>query len=83
MSGAGVKTIERETIPRQLPRKAIAAARGPGGPPSVSDQPERAIDRAIRLAARHGVVTAPREEWDQLLWAKFDGNIFEIGQVIV
>jgi hypothetical protein len=83
MPGAGVKTIERQHVPAQLPGKAIAAARGLGGPTSDSGHPERPIERVIRLAARHGLATASREDWEQLLWAKFDGNVFEIGQIIV
>ena len=41
-----------------------------------------AIARAIRVAVRHGLAVAPWEEWDHLLWARFNGNIFEIREII-
>jgi hypothetical protein len=41
-----------------------------------------AIERAIRLAVMNGLAVAPREQWDQLLWARFDGDILEISRTI-
>ena len=34
------------------------------------------------MAVRHGLAVAPWEEWDHLLWARFNGNIFEIREII-
>ncbi|MGP0068810.1 MAG: hypothetical protein ACLQGP_35075 [Isosphaeraceae bacterium] len=46
------------------------------------DRTRLAIARAIRLSVKNGLSVAPEEEWDQLLWAKFDGNVFEINETI-
>ena len=61
----------------RLPRPGVA-----GGNPAPPDRTRLAIARAIRLAVKNGLAVAPKEEWDQLLWAKFDGNIFEINETI-
>jgi hypothetical protein len=34
------------------------------------------------LANKFGLAVAPREEWEHLLWAKFDGDILEISRTI-
>ena len=34
------------------------------------------------MAVKNGLAVAPREEWDYLLWAKFNGDIFEINDTI-
>ncbi len=34
------------------------------------------------MAVKNGLAVAPRDQWDQLLWAKFNGNIFEINETI-
>jgi hypothetical protein len=38
--------------------------------------------RATRLAVKNGLAVAPKEDWDHLLWARFDGNIFDINDTI-
>ncbi len=78
----GGDAIARKPSRSRFQPKPIAAARGAGGDPAPPDRTRLAIARAIRLAVKNGLAVAPREEWDHLLWAKFDGNIFEITDTI-
>jgi len=43
---------------------------------------EAAIQRASQIAAKHGIASARKEESEQLLWQKFDGNVLEIQRTI-
>jgi hypothetical protein len=43
---------------------------------------EDAIKRAALIAARSGVASAPLHRAEQILWQRFEGNIFQIQEII-